>query len=144
MTTVDLASALHEVQAKLAGAHLVAEFAHGMDNRDLDRAMATWHPGGVFTIAPDTVLDGLSAVRAHLERMWAAYPEVYHWFTNLSISVAGEAAMHGECRVCALLRSRSGTTIHGVGTDVFECTKETGDWLFSGHALTIHRWEPVA
>lgn len=144
MAPVALGSALHEVQAKLAGAHLVAEFAHGMDNRDLDRAMATWHSRGVFTIAPDTVLDGLSAIRADLERMWAAYPEVYHWFTNLSISVAGETTMHGECRVGALLRTPSGTTIRGVGTDVFECTKEAGDWLFSSHALTIHRWEPVA
>ncbi len=53
MTPVALASALHEVQAKLAGAHLVAEFAHAMDNRDLDRAMATWHSRGVFTIAEE-------------------------------------------------------------------------------------------
>src|SRR5438105_14259120 len=105
MTDVDLASALREVQATLAGAHLVAEFAHGMDNRDLDRAMATWHPRGVFTIAPDTVLDGLSAIRADPERMWAAHREVYHWFTNLWISVAGEATMHGECRLGALLRT---------------------------------------
>ena len=46
MTTAELAAALHQVQAKQAGAHLVAEFAHGLDNRDLDRALATWHPRG--------------------------------------------------------------------------------------------------
>ena len=143
MTTIDLASALHEVQAKLAGAQLVAEFAHGIDNRDLDRAMATWHPDGVFTIAPDTVLKGSSAVRGHLEETWAAYPEVYQWVANLSISVTGETTMRGECRLGAVLRAQSGGTILEVATDVFECTKETGDWLFVSHILTVQRVEPV-
>ena len=144
MTTVDLASALHEVQAKLAGAELIAEFAHGIDSRDLERALATWHPDGVFTIAPDTVLSGTNALRAHLEETWAAYPEVYQWVTNLTISVTGETTMRGECRLGAMLRAHSGTTLLEVATDAFECTKETGDWLFASHTLTIHRVDTMA
>ena len=144
MTIADMTSALDEVQAKLAGAQLVAEFAHGMDGRDLDRALATWHPRGVFSIAPDTVLDGRSAIRAHLEKMWAVHPEVYHWFTNLSLTVRDDSTMHGECRVGALLSERSGTTIRGVGTVLLDYTKTGRTWLFSRQALTIHRWEPVS
>jgi SnoaL-like protein len=144
MTTADLASALHEVQAKLAGAHLVAEFAHGLDHRDLDRALATWHPRGVLTFAPDTVLNGPSAIRAHLEKILAANPEMYHWFTNLSITVTGDASMHIECRIAALSRTRSGTTVREVGTGVIECAKEAGGWLISSEVVTIQYREPAA
>jgi hypothetical protein len=144
MTTADLASALHEVQAKLAAAHLVAEFAHGIDSRDLDRALAAWHAGGVLTFAPDTALNALSAIRAHLEKILAANPEMSHWFTDLSITVTGEASMRIECRIAALSRTRSGTSVREVGTGVFECAKETGDWLICSHAVTIQHREPAA
>jgi hypothetical protein len=142
MTTAGQAAALDEVHAKLAGAHLVAEFAHGIDNRDLDRALATWHPRGVLTFAPDTVLNGHSAIRAHLARILAAHPEMYHWFTNLSITVTG-ATMHIECRIAALSRSRSGTTLREVGTGVFECAKEADDWLISSEVVTIQHRDPL-
>jgi hypothetical protein len=100
MTTADLASALRDVQARLAGAQLVAEFAHGLDNRDLDRALAVRHPRGVLTFAPATVR-----------------------------------------RIAALSRTRSGTTIREVGTGVFECAREAGDWLISSQVVTIQRRE---
>ena len=144
MTTADLTSALHEVQAKLAGAHLVAEFAHGLDHRDLDRALASWHPRGVLTFAPDTALNGLSAIRAHLEKILAANPELYHWNTNLSISVTGDASMHIECRIAALSRTRSGLTVCEVGTGVFECAKEADNWLISSEVVTVQHREPAA
>ncbi len=144
MTTADLASALHEVQAKLAGAHLVAEFAHGLDNRDLDRALAPWHPRGILTFAPDTVLTGLGAVRARLEKILAANPELYHWYTNLSISVTGDASMRIECRIAALSRTRSGTIVREVGTSVFECVKEADTWLISSEVVTVQHREPAA
>jgi hypothetical protein len=144
MTTADLALALHEVQAKLAGAQLVAEFAHGLDSRDLDRALAAWHPRGVLTFAPDTVLNGHSAIRPHLETILAASPEMYHWFTNLSITVTGDASMHIECRIAALSRTRSGTIVREVGTGVFECAKEADDWLISSEVVTIRHREPAA
>lgn len=144
MTTAELASALHEVQAKLAGAHLVAEFAHGIDDRDLDRALATWHPTGVLTFAPDTVLTGHSVIRARLEKILAASPEMYHWYTNLSITLTGEASMHIECRVAALSRTRSGTTVREVGTSVFECAKDADDWLITSEVVTIQHREPAA
>ncbi|MGH3204754.1 MAG: nuclear transport factor 2 family protein, partial [Streptosporangiaceae bacterium] len=116
MTTTEMASALGEVQAKLAAAHLVAEYAHGIDGRDLDRAMATWHADGVSAIAPDTVLTGRDTIRDHLERTMAAYPEMYHWFTNLSVSVTAESSMRIECRIAALCRNLAGVTIREVGT----------------------------
>lgn len=144
MTTADLASALREVQAKLAGEHLVAEFAHGIDNRDLDRAMAVWHPRGVLTFAPDTVLNGSSAIRGHLEKILAAYPEMYHWFTNLSITVTGDVSMHIECRIAALSHHRSGATVREVGTGVLECAKEADDWLISSEVVTVHYRAPVS
>jgi SnoaL-like domain len=102
MTAADMTAALDEVQAKLAGAHLAAEFYHGIDSRDLDRAMATWHPLGVLSFTPGTVLDGSSAIRAFLEKTWAAYPELYHWFTNLSLTMRGDNTMRGEGRITAL------------------------------------------
>jgi ketosteroid isomerase-like protein len=144
MTTADLASALHEVQAKLAGAHLVAEFAHGIDNRDLDRALAAWHPAGVLTFAPDTVLNGLPAIRARLEKILAANPELYHWFTNLSITVTGDASMHIECRIAALSRTHSGATVREVGTGVIECAKEADGWLIASEVVTIQHRELAA
>jgi hypothetical protein len=144
MTTPGLESALHEVQAKLAGEHLVAEFAHGLDNRNLDRALAAWHPHGVLTFTPDTTLEGLSAIRARLEKILAASPELYHWYTNLSITVTGEATMHIECRVAALSCTRSGTTVREVGTSIFECTRDAGDWLISSETVTIQHRESAA
>jgi hypothetical protein len=141
MTTTDLASALHEVQAKLAGAQLVAEFAHGCDQRDLDRALAVWHPTGVLTFMPDTVLTGRDAIRARLAKILAASPEMYHWYTNLSITLTARASMRIECRIAALSRSNSGTTLREVGTGVFECTEEAGTWLISSEVVTIEHRE---
>lgn len=144
MTTADLAAALHEVQARLAGEQLVAEFAHGIDSRDLDRALAAWHPAGVLTFAPDTVLTGISAIRDHLEKILAASPEMYHWFTNLSITLTGDASMHIECRIAALSRNRSGKTLREVGRGVIECAKEDGDWLIRSEAVTVQHRERTA
>jgi SnoaL-like domain len=144
MTAADMTAALDEVQAKLAGAHLAAEFYHGIDSRDLDRAMGTWHPLGVLSFTPGPVLDGSSAIRAFLERTRAAYPELYHWYTNLSLTVRGGSTMHGECRITALCVKPSGATIREVGTLVLDYTRTEGTWLFSRQAVTIQRRETAA
>lgn len=144
MTAADMTAALDEVQAKLAGAHLVAEWFHGIDSRDLDRAMATWHPRGVLSFTPGPVLDGRSAIRAFLEKTWAAYPELYHWADNLSLTVPGDSTMHGECRITALCVKPSGTTIREVGTLVLDYTRTDGTWLISRQAVTIQRRDPAA
>jgi hypothetical protein len=144
VTAADMTAALEEVQAKLAGAELAAEFYHGIDSRDLDRAMGTWHPLGVLSFTPGPVLDGSSAIRAFLEKARAAYPELYHWFTNLSLTVLSDDAMHGECRITALCVKSSGTAIREVGTLVLDYTRTEGTWLFSRQAVTIQRREPAA
>lgn len=142
MTTSDLASAVQEIQAKMAGERLIAEFAHGIDNRDVDRAVAACHPTCIFTIAPDTVINGQNGIRAFVERNLAASSEMYHWYANISLTVTSETTMHGECRVSALVRRRSGVSVFEVGTELCEFTKETGDWLISSCALTVHRKDP--
>jgi hypothetical protein len=143
MTAADMAAALDEVQARMAGAHLVAEWFHGIDSRDLDRAMAAWHPQGL-SLMPGRVLEGSRAIRADLEKMWAGYAEVYHWVTNLSLTVRDESTMHGECRIAALCVKRSGTTSREVGTVVLDYTRTTGTWLISREAVTIQRRDLLA
>jgi hypothetical protein len=144
MTAVDMAVALDEVQAKLAGAHLVAEWLHGIDSRDLDRAMAAWHPQGVLSFTPGPVLDGSSAIRAFLERTWAAYPELYHWVANLALTVPGDSTMRGQGRITALCVKPSGTTIREVGTLALDYTRTEATWLISRQAVTIQRRDPAA
>jgi hypothetical protein len=143
MTPADMAVALDEVQAKLAGANLVAEWLHGIDGRDLDRAMANWHPHGVLSFTPGPLLDGSSAIAAFLEKTWAAYPELYHWVANLSLTVPDDT-MRGECRITALCVKPSGTTIREVGTVVLDYTRTEGTWLISRQAVTIQRRDPAA
>jgi ketosteroid isomerase-like protein len=144
MTAADMAVALDEVQAKLAGAQLVAEWLHGIDSRDLDRAMATWHPRGVLSFTPGPAMDGTSAIRAFLEKTRAAYPELYHWATNLSLTVPGHGTMRGEGRITALCVKPSGTTIRGVGTLLLNYTRTEGTWLVSRQAVTTQRRDPAA
>jgi hypothetical protein len=144
MTAADMTAALDEVQAKLAGAHLVAEWFHGIDSHDLDRAMATWHPRGVLSFLPGPVLDGRSAIRAFLEKTRAGYRELYHWVANLSLTVPGDTTMRGECRITALCVRPSGTTIREVGTLVLDYTRTEGTWLISRQAVTIQRRDPAA
>ena len=141
MTAADMASALDEIQAKLAAAHLVAEWFHGIDSRDLDRAMAAWHPLGVSSFTPGPVLEGGSAIRAWLENAWAGYAEVYHWVTNLSLTVRDGGTMRGEGRITALCVTRSGTAIREVGTIALDYTRAEGAWLISREAVTIQRRE---
>lgn len=138
-----MASVLDEVRAKQAGEYLVAEWHHGIDSRDLDRALATWHPHGVLSFTPGPVLDGRDAIRAFLERTWAGYSEIYHWVTNLSLTVDGDNTMHGECRITALCVRPSGATIREVGTSVLDYTRTHGTWLLSREAATIQRVEPA-
>lgn len=144
MTAADMAVALDGVQAKLAGAHLVAEWFHGIDSRDLDRAMATWHPQGVLSFTPGPVLDGRNAIRPFVEQTWAVYPEIYHWVANLSLTVLGDSRMRGECRITALSVKPSGMTIREVGTLVVHYTRTDGTWLISRQAVTIQRRDPAA
>jgi hypothetical protein len=144
MTAADMAVALDEVQAKLAGAYLVAEWYHGIDSRDLDRAMATWHPRGVLSFTPGPVLDGGSAIEAFLEKTWPVYPELYHWCTNLSLTVRDDSTMHGQCRIAALCVTRSGTAIREAGISVVDYTKTEGTWLLSRQAVTIQHRDPAA
>jgi ketosteroid isomerase-like protein len=144
MTAADMAVVLDEVQAKLAGADLIAEWLHGIDSRDLDRAMAPWHPQGVLSFTPGPVVEGHSAIQALLDKTWAAYPEMYHWVANLSLTVLGEGTMRGECRITALCAKASGTTIREVGTIVLGYTRTEGTWLISRQAVTIQRRDPAA
>jgi ketosteroid isomerase-like protein len=144
MTAADMAVALDEVQAKLAGAHLVAEWLHGIDSRDLDRAMATWHPRGVLSFTPGPVLDGSSAIRAFLEKTWAAYPELYHWVASLSLTVPGDSTIRGQSRITALCVKPSGTAVREVGTLVLDYTRTEGTWLISRQAVTVQRRDPAA
>jgi hypothetical protein len=144
MTAADMSAALEEVQATLAGAHLVAEWFHGIDGRDADRAMATWHPSGVLSFTPGSVLDGRSAIWAFMRKTWAAYPELYHWYTNLSLTVPGDGTMHGECRVTALCVQRAGTAVREVGIMDLDYTRTGGTWLFTRQAVTIQRRDPAA
>jgi SnoaL-like domain len=143
MTAADLAAALDEVQAKLAGAHLVAEWLHGIDSRDLDRAMATWHPQGVLSFTPGPSLDGSSAIRAFAEKTWAAYPELYHSAANLSLTLTGDSTMRGEGRITALCVKPSGTAIREVGIIALDYSRTEGTWLISRQAVTIQRHDPV-
>lgn len=144
VTAADMAAALDEVQARLAGAQLAAEFYHGIDSRDLDRAMGTWHPQGVLSFTPGPVLDGRNAIRAFLEKTSAAYPELYHWFTNLSLTVRGDSTMHGECRLTALCVKPSGTAVREMGTLVLDYIRTDGRWMFARQAVTLQRSEPAA
>jgi hypothetical protein len=143
MTAADLAAAL-DVQARLAGAHLVAEWFHGIDSRDLDRAMATWHPAGVLSFTPGAAMDGSRAIRAFVERTWAAFPELYHCAANLALTVTGDSTMHGEGRITALCVKPSGTAIREVGTIALDYTRTAGTWLMSRQAVTIQRRDPAA
>ena len=143
MTVEGMATALDEVQAKLAGAYLVAEWFHGIDSRDLDRAMATWHPQG-RSVSHGRALEGSRAIRAELEKMWSACVEAYHWVANLSLAMRSDGTMHGECRITALCVKRSGTTIREVGTIAFDYTRTEGTWLISREAVTVQRREPPA
>jgi hypothetical protein len=138
------ASVLDQVQAKLAAANLVAEWFHGIDTHDLDRAMATWHPRGVSSFLSGPVLEGRSAIRAFLEQVWARYAELYHWVTNLSLTMRDHSTMHGEARVTALCVTHSGAAFREVGTITLDYTRTEGTWLISGETVTIQRRDPAA
>jgi SnoaL-like domain len=142
MTEAKMTAALDEVQAKLAGADLLAEWFHGVDGRDLERAMATWHPAGVLSFESGLALDGQSAVEDFLEKLWARYSEVYHWVSNLALAVHCNGTMRGECRVTALCIEGSGAPIREIGTLVLDCTRVDGTWLISRQTVTIRRREP--
>ena len=90
------------------------------------------------------MLDGRSAIRAFLEKARAAYPELYHWVANLSLTVPGHSTMRGEGRIAALCVKPSGTTIREVGTLVLDYTRTEGTWLISRQAVTIQRRDPAA
>ena len=90
------------------------------------------------------MLAGRSAIRAFLDKTWAAYPELYHWVANLSLTVRGDSTMRGQGRVTALCVKPSGTPIREVGTLVLDYTRTEGAWLISRQAVTIQRRDPAA
>jgi hypothetical protein len=144
MTAAEEALVLDEVQAKLAGAQLLAEWYLGIDSRDLDRAMATWHPHGVLSFTAGPVMDGTTAIEAFLKKNWAAYSEIYHWCSSPSLTVHGDGTMHGQCRIAALCVRRSGTAIRETGISVADYTKTQGAWLLCRQAVTIQHRDPAA
>ena len=143
MTQDDFRAALADVQARQEAARLVAEYALAVDFRSSQRFMAIWHPDAIWTIGSDIVLDGLAAIQAGVEGVWATYSETHHWFANLSLTVTGDS-MHGECTNDAILRETSGKTFRAAATYVDDYAKSGGTWLIYRRSTNITFLEPMA
>jgi hypothetical protein len=67
----------------------------------------------------------------------AAYAELHHWITNLSLTLRGGGNMRGECQIAFLGVKHSGTTSREAGTAVLDYTKAEDRWLISRQTVII-------
>ena len=138
MTDGDIESRLQQVEAHLAIHRLVAEYCHGADKRDLARFLAVWCADAVWDVGTRK-FQGRGEIRAAIEHQWAAQPRMFHWTTNLSITVGpDQGTASGESDVETVTQLADGTWLHSAGSyqDVYR--QDDATWRIARRTAVVH------
>jgi hypothetical protein len=135
---------LDALESQQAIARLVAEYAHGFDGRDVGRFMAIWHEDAMYDLAEfGGRRDGLDAIGAAVDELWAAFPGTHHWMVNLAIDVDGDRGA-GACHalVFPVDADEQVDAVALTYEDAFE--RRDGRWGFVERRVLLHHVVPLA
>ncbi|CAN5312241.1 hypothetical protein BH10ACT7_BH10ACT7_27770 [soil metagenome] len=112
---------------------LVNEYCIAMDDRDLERFAALWHPDATWASSARSVT-GIRSIVDAIEDGWTKAPRSRHFSANLVIELDGDRATSRSAVLIAVqfpdgARSRYGRDF----SDVFE--RRSGEWRIASRTV---------
>ncbi|MEG3614098.1 nuclear transport factor 2 family protein [Isoptericola haloaureus] len=133
----DLEERLDRLESTQALYRVVAEYAHGADNRDLSRFLATFHPDATWDVGVARFV-GHDQIRAAIEHQWDSQPQMHHWTSNTSITLTGRDAAEGVSSVAALTRRADGRWLLSAGSYLDSFERRAGSWAIATRRAVVH------
>jgi uncharacterized protein (TIGR02246 family) len=116
---------------------LLADYAHGIDRKEMDRFMKIFHEDGVFSIPGlfDSA-QGTEAIESLLREVWDGSPETHHWITNATVDFTGPDAATGDAHTICFLRTAGGE--EGFVTAYYDNSYERRDGAWRATSVTVN------
>ncbi|MEU2441207.1 nuclear transport factor 2 family protein [Streptomyces rubradiris] len=133
------------LESRIAIEDLLSGYCHGFDGPDRDLLRSLWARDAVLDLGTlfGGPVQGIEAIMAKAEDLWAAVPVMYHWMANLIVNVDGDQARAKSELDCFVVSRQDGPTqVTGVYTDRFE--RRDGVWKFRHRAFDLQLWVPLS
>ena len=116
---------------------LLADYAHGIDRKELDRFMKIFHDDGEFAIpGMFEAAHGTEAIESLVREVWDGSPETHHWITNATIDFAGPDTATGDAHTICFLRTADGE--EGVVCAYYDNSYERRDGAWRANSVAVH------
>ncbi len=138
MTDSRIEERLARVEGRQDIAHLVAEYSHGADKRQLDRFLAVWHDDAIWDVGVRR-FKGPAEIGQAVEHQWSQQPFMAHWTSNVSIDLPlGSTRARAEVDADVITQASSGDWYHSAGTyeDTYE--QRAGRWALGERIARVH------
>ncbi|MGF1237336.1 nuclear transport factor 2 family protein [Streptomyces sp. 2-6] len=135
---------IERLESRIAIEDLLSGYCHGFDGPDRDLLRTLWTEDAVFDLGPafGEPAEGVEAIMAKAEELWAAVPVTYHWMANQIITIDGDTARAKSELDCFAVSLQDGPTqVAGVYTDRFE--RRDGVWKFRHRVFDLQLWAPL-
>jgi len=116
---------------------LLADYAHGIDRKELDRFMKIFHDDGEFAIpGMFEAAHGTKAIESLVREIWEGSPETHHWITNATIDFAGPDTATGDAHTICFLRTADGE--EGFVCAYYDNSYERRDGAWRANSVAVH------
>ena len=142
-----LEARLDRLEARLALADLVADYAIGADGHDLARWRAIWCDDAIWAVGEDAdqTFRGVDRICSAVQRQWATFPRMQHATSNHRVLIDGSDAATGRCDVVALVQLSDLRWIVGGGTYLDTYRRTPHGWKIASRVVDRPLYlEPLA
>jgi uncharacterized protein (TIGR02246 family) len=116
---------------------LLADYAHGIDRKELDRFMKIFHDDGEFAIpGMFEAAHGTKAIESLVREIWEGSPETHHWITNATNDFVGPDTATGDAHTICFLRTADGE--EGVVCAYYDNSYERRDGAWRANSVAVH------
>jgi uncharacterized protein (TIGR02246 family) len=144
VNTVALLERLEKLEARAAIGELMADYAHGCDEKDADRFMRIWHEDAVYDLGGSFgVATGHEEIRPKLSEIWELSPETRHWITDVTVDFSAPERATGNAHTICFVQTADGTELFCSAwyDNVYESRE--GTWRMAECHLTVHWWKQL-
>jgi ketosteroid isomerase-like protein len=145
--SAEILQRLDRLESELAIQRLVHEYCHGADKRDRARFAAIWTDDAVWQVGEDQAFEGVEAICEAVAWQWRTFEQMYHWTSNLVVTVNGDHAA-GETDVGVTIGFSDGRWLRGGGIYRDQYLRTATGWRISRreaqHLFALDQTVPAA